>query len=195
MTMSETDLVRNAKEGDTRAFEQLLLQNQGKIYSLGMKMLGNREDAADLLQETFIKAYQSLSSFEGKSSFSTWLYRIATNFALMKLRKKHRRHVSLDEMRDASSALYEQVVHDWSGSPRAHLKNEDLKALLDAAVEAMPEKYRTVFILHDLQELPVAKIGEILSLSVPAVKSRIHRARMFLRERLSIHFKTKVTTH
>ena len=186
--LTETELIGKAKQGDTRAFEELMRKHQGKIYNLGLKLLRNKEDAADMLQETFIKAYQALPRFEQKSALSTWLYRIAANFAFMKLRKKNPKKLSLDEIKEASTTLYEKEIKDWSANPQAHLQNQDLKAVLDGAIGLLPSKYKTVFMLHDVEGLPIAKVGEVLSLSVPAVKSRIHRSRLFLRERLSKYF-------
>jgi len=185
---SETELVERAKSRDAKAFEELMLQNQGKIYNLGLKLLGNKEDAADLLQETFIKAYESLSGFEGRSAFSTWLYRIATNFALMKLRKNKKKKVSLDEIKEVSKNLYREQILDWSENPHAHLKNIELGKILENSIASLPSKYKTVFVLHDIEGFSMAKVGEILSLSIPAVKSRIHRSRLFLREKLAKHF-------
>ncbi|HOJ40330.1 MAG TPA: sigma-70 family RNA polymerase sigma factor [bacterium] len=191
MSLTETELVQRAKSGDNKAFEQLMLMNQGKIYNLGLKLLRNREDAADLLQETFIKAYQNLGEFEGKSSFSTWIYRIATNFALMKLRQRKTRNVSLETMADQARSTYNREILDWSDNPQAHLKNQELKMLLEAAITSLPPKYKTVFILHDIEGLPLARVAEILSLSIPAVKTRIHRSRLYLREKLSRYFRER----
>jgi len=182
---SELQLVERAKKGDRKAFEQLIKENQNKIYNLGLKLLGNREDAADLLQETFTKAYESLLTFQGKSSFSTWLYRIATNFALMKLRKEKRKKISINEIKHISDGLHRREILDWSWNPQSYFKNEELKAYLKDSIESLPPKYKTVFILHDIEGRSVAEVGQILSLSTPAVKSRIHRSRLFLREKLS----------
>jgi len=185
---TESELVTRAKAGDIKAFEDLMLKNQAKIYNLGLKLLQNKEDAADLLQETFLKAYQKMPEFEGRSAFSTWLYRIATNFALMKLRQSKPGKVSLNEMKGLTAGFHSQDIVDWSHNPQVHLKNQELKTLLEAAVASLPDKYKIVFVLHDMEGLPLEKVGEILSLSVPAVKSRVHRSRLFLRERLSKYF-------
>ena len=191
MREKESELVERAKNGDTKAFEELMKRNQGKIYNLGLRLLGNSQDAADLLQETFIKAYESLPSFEGKSSFSTWLYRIATNFALMKLRKEKRNKVSLEELKEISDTKYKRRISDWSENPYAHFKNEELRVLLENVINSLPPKYKSVFILHDVEGLPLAKVSEILSLSIPAVKSRVHRSRLYLREKLEKYFQNK----
>jgi len=190
-SVSEQELISRAKAGDTRAFEELMRRNQGKIYNLGMKLLRNREDAADLLQETFIKAYESLPKFEEKSSFSTWIYRIAVNFALMKLRRDRRRKVSFDELKEAEAISDRKTILNWASSPQAHLKNTELRAIIDDAIASLPPKYRTVFLLHDIEDVPIARVGEILSLSVPAVKSRVHRSRLFLRQKLAKYFEAR----
>jgi len=188
--IAEQELVRQAKQGDTGAFEALMQKNQGKIYNLGLRLLRNKDDAADLLQETFIKAYESLPKFRGEAAFSTWLYRIAMNFALMKMRRDRNRKVSLDELKDVAGHSYSRHVSDWSGNPHVYLKNRELKSVLDGVIASLPPKYRSVFVLHDVEGLSLAKVAKILSLSIPAVKSRVHRSRMYLRERLDEHFKT-----
>jgi RNA polymerase sigma-70 factor (ECF subfamily) len=190
--MNEIELVEKAKSGDTKAFEELMRRTQDKIYNLGIKFFGNKEDAADLLQETYIKAYESLPNFEGKSSFSTWLYRIATNFALMKLRKEKMKKVSIEELKNLSNGLKNSIdFYDWSENPYLHYKNEELKEILNEAINSLPPKYKTIFILHDIEGLSIQEVAKILSLSVPTVKTRIHRSRLYLREKLSEYFKKK----
>jgi len=190
--MNEIELVEKAKLGDTKAFEELMRRTQDKIYNLGIKFFGNKEDAADLLQETYIKAYESLPNFEGRSSFSTWLYRIATNFALMKLRKEKMKKVSIEELKEISDGSKDSIdFYDWSENPYLHYKNEELKEILNEAINSLPPKYKTIFILHDIEGLSIQEVAKILSLSVPTVKTRIHRSRLYLREKLSEYFKKK----
>lgn len=189
--MDEMKLVEKAKSGDTKAFEELIRRTQDKIYNLGLKILGNKEDAADILQETYIKAYESLPNFEGRSSFSTWLYRIATNFALMKLRKDKYKKISIDEIKEASDGKYKLEISDWSTNPHFQYKNEELKEILNEAINNLPPKYKTIFILHDIEGLSLSEISEILSLSISTIKTRIHRSRLYLREKLSEYFKEK----
>jgi RNA polymerase sigma-70 factor (ECF subfamily) len=190
--MNEIELVEKAKSGDTKAFEELMRRTQDKIYNLGIKFFGNKEDAADLLQETYIKAYESLPNFEGRSSFSTWLYRIATNFALMKLRKEKMKKVSIEELKEISDGSKDSIdFYDWSENPYLHYKNEELKEILNEAINSLPPKYKTIFILHDIEGLSIQEVAKILSLSVPTVKTRIHRSRLYLREKLSEYFKKK----
>ena len=187
--MSEQQLVERAKNGDTKAFEELMKRTQTNIYNLGLRLLGNKEDAADLMQETYIKAYENLDRFEGRSSFSTWLYRIATNNALMKLRKEKNKKVSIDELKKFGDKSYKIEISDWSENPSSYFKSAELKEVLQKAIDSLPPKYKSVFILHDVEGLPLAEVARILSLSVPAVKTRLHRSRLFLREKLSEYFK------
>ncbi|MCM8785165.1 MAG: sigma-70 family RNA polymerase sigma factor [Candidatus Omnitrophica bacterium] len=189
--MNELELVEKAKSGDNKAFEELVKRTQNKIYNLGLKILGNKDDAADLLQETYIKAYESLPNFEGKSSFYTWLYRIATNFALMKLRKEKYKKISINEIKQASNGNYKLEISDWSNNPQIQYRNEELKEILNEAINSLPPKYKTIFILHDIEGLSLSEISEILSLSIPTIKTRIHRSRLYLREKLSEYFKKK----
>ncbi|MFN4226745.1 MAG: RNA polymerase sigma factor [Candidatus Ratteibacteria bacterium] len=189
--MNDLELVEKAKAGDNKAFEELVRKTQDKIYNLGLKILGNKEDAADLLQETYIKAYESLPKFEGKSSFYTWLYRIATNFALMKLRKEKYKKISIDEIKQMSNGTYKLEISDWSNNPQIQYRNEELKEILNEAINSLPPKYKTIFILHDIEGLSLSEISEILSLSISTIKTRIHRSRLYLREKLSEYFKKK----
>jgi len=187
--MSEQQLVERAKNGDTKAFEELMKRTQTNIYNLGLRLLGNKEDAADLMQETYIKAYENLNRFEGRSSFSTWLYRIATNNALMKLRKEKKKKVSIDELKKFGDKSYKVEISDWSENPSSYFKSAELKEVLQKAIDSLPPKYKSVFILHDVEGLPLTEVAQILSLSVPAVKTRVHRSRMYLREKISEYIK------
>ena len=187
--MSEQQLIERAKNGDTKAFEELMKRTQTNIYNLGLRLLGNKEDAADLMQETYIKAYENLDRFEGRSSFSTWLYRIATNNALMKLRKEKNKKVSIDELKKFGDKSYKIEISDWSENPSSYFKSAELKEVLQKAIDSLPPKYKSVFILHDVEGLPLAEVAQILSLSVPAVKTRVHRSRMYLREKISEYIK------
>ncbi len=188
-TNGEMKLVERAKKGDVRAFEDLMKTTSGKIYNLGLRLMRNKEDASDILQETYMSAYENLPKFKGNSSFSTWLYRIATNFALMKMRKEKNKKVSVSELQETSGNLYDKALPDWSDSPVDHLKNQELKEVLGKAIDSLPAKYRSVFVLHDIEGMGIAEVADILSISGPAVKTRSHRSRMYLREKLSEYFR------
>ncbi len=187
-TNGELALVEKAKNGDIRAFEDLMKTTSGRIYNLGYRLLRNKEDAADIMQETYMTAYENLPRFKGNSSFSTWLYRIATNFALMKMRKEKGRKVPVARLKESEDSVREIEFPDWSDTPVNHLKNQELKAILDKEINALPPRYRSVFVLHDIEGFSIAKVAEILSISEAAVKTRSHRSRLYLREKLSEHF-------
>ena len=186
---SDEALVARSKEGDQTAFAELVNRYESKIYSLAHKMTGNREDAADVLQEAFLDAYKSLSHFKEEAKFSTWFYRIATNVCLMKLRKrKGEAVISLDEPLFTEEGERPREIPDWSTNPGVAVLNEELKEVMDEAIKALPPAYKSVFVLRNLEGLSNAETGKVLGESLAAVKSRLHRARIFLREKLSQYF-------
>ncbi len=181
--------LQKLRRGDPVAFSQFVEENQHKVYTLALKMLNDPQEAEDVLQETFLSAYKALPNFEGRSSLSTWVYRIASNASLMRLRKKQPNTVSVDEplTLDAGDSVPRQFV-DWSGAPEDKLLNSESRQVMDEAVAELPESLRLVFILRDIEGLSTAETGEVLGLSEGAVKTRLHRARLRLRERLSAYF-------
>jgi RNA polymerase sigma-70 factor, ECF subfamily len=187
----EKQLILKAKNGDIKAFEQLIKTTSSKIYNLGLKLLRNKEDAADLMQETYIKAYEHLGSFKGNSAFSTWLYRIATNLALMKMRKDKNKKVTVDQLKEASNPSMAREMPDWTHNPAYHFRKQELKGILNSAIDSLPRKYKSVFVLHDIEGFPIAEVANMLSLSEPAVKTRSHRSRLYLREKLSEQLQNK----
>ncbi|MGI6595444.1 MAG: RNA polymerase sigma factor [Candidatus Ratteibacteria bacterium] len=184
----EALLVEKAKNGDTKAFEDLIKMTRGKIYNLGLRLLRNKDDAADIMQETYISAYKNLPKFKGNSSFSTWLYRIATNFALMRMRKEEGKKISEEQLKELSSHIYNTAIADWTLSPTTYLKQQELREIMEKAIASLPPKYRAVFILRDIEGIPIAEVSNILSISASAVKTRTHRSRLYLREKLSEYF-------
>lgn len=182
--VTDRELVEKAKKGDQGAFEQLVLDNQNRVYSLALRLLGDREEAADLAQEAFVKAWQGLSSFQGESSFSTWVYRLTTNVCIDHLRKKKRREavepaVSLD---DEDSGWAEPA--DWEGDPQKQLERSERGKALARALERLPEWQRRALVLRELSGLSYQEIGQALELDIGTVKSRISRARLALRKML-----------
>jgi RNA polymerase sigma-70 factor (ECF subfamily) len=177
------------RQGDRAEFARLVEAYSPLIYRLGLKMLNNPQDAEDILQETFIKAYQHLGDFDGRSSPATWLYRIATNEALMSLRKKRPELVSLEEpLADSAEPQEPMQILDWCCLPEEdYLTAESLEAL-DRAIDALPASLRIVFVLRDIQGLSTREVAEILDLSETAVKTRLSRARLRLRELLTTYF-------
>ena len=193
---NDIELVHAAQRGDQRAFTQLVEKYEARVYNLARKMMRDPQDAEDVLQETFISVFRHLKKFQGDSSFSTWLYRIATNASLMKLRGRKTPPFSLDEPVDSEggdSALPREIV-DWGITPEEALLSGEVRAQMDAAVDELPESLRAVFALRDIEGLSGQETAEVLSLSVPNVKTRLHRARLLLRESLSAYFKGRAQT-
>jgi RNA polymerase sigma-70 factor (ECF subfamily) len=191
-TVDETGLVERARQGDARAFSDLVRRYDHKIFRLAQHVTQNREDAEDVLQETFLKAYQHLDQFQGNSKFYTWLVRIAVNQSLMKLRKRRTdRSVSLDETIDTGEDTMVREIAAWDESPEQRYSREELSQILDSAVQSLATPYRSVFLLRDVEELSTEETAQVLDLSVPAVKSRLLRARLQLREKLTRYFKRK----
>jgi len=185
---SDSELVRSAKAGDADAFGELVERNEAKIYGLCLKMLGNREDAEDCLQEVFIKAFKALPGFREEARFSTWLYRIAYNESLMRLRKKKLDTVSLDQPVELEEGDVSRDLADWTNDPRADVMNNELSDVLVRHVNELDPDNRIVFLMRDVHGLSTNDTADALGLSIPAVKSRLHRARLFLRQRLSSYF-------
>ena len=188
----ETTLVAQSRDGDQRAFGELVRRYEGKIFRLAQHVTQNREDAEDVLQETFLKAYEHLDQFQGNSKFYTWIVRIAVNQALMKLRRrKTDKSVSLDESIDTGEDTIVREIAAWGEDPEQRFSREELGEILDAAVQSLEPPYRSVFVLRDIDELSTEETADVLGLSIPAVKSRLLRARLQLREKLTRHFKRK----
>jgi RNA polymerase sigma-70 factor, ECF subfamily len=181
-------LVHAAKQGDVDAFEQLVDRHTPMIFRVTMNIMNSREDAEDIVQDAFLKAFQHLQRFEERSRFSTWLTRIAVNAALMKLRSLRRvTPVSLDQEGDEGGTLAEKVA-DWKPNPEQLYSQSELREILQRALASLPHAYRVVFLLRDVEELSVADTAEMLALTVPNVKARLFRARLKLREYLGRYF-------
>jgi len=190
--IDELALVDAARAGDAAAFSELVEKYERKIYRLAKHITQNDEDAEDVLQESFLKAYTHLDSFHGDSKFYTWLVRIAVNEALMKLRKrKSDKTVSLDEPQDTGEDLVAREIAVWDDDPEKKFSRDELGEILDEAVQSLKPSFRTVFVLRDIEELSTVDTAVTLGISVPAVKSRLLRARLQLREKLTRYFKRK----
>jgi RNA polymerase sigma-70 factor (ECF subfamily) len=190
--LDESLLVAKAQAGDSGAFSELVSRYQNKIYRLAKHITQNDEDAEDVLQEAFLKAYEHLDGFQGNSKFYTWIVRIAVNEALMKLRKrKTDRTVPLDEPVDTGEEMVNREIAVWEDNPEQRYSQTEIQQILDEAVEGLKPDFRTVFVLRDIEELSTEETAETLGISVPAVKSRLLRARLALREKLTRKFKRK----
>jgi len=189
----EAALVAQARQGVPEAFNGLAERYQRNIFRLAQNITQNREDAEDVLQETFLKAYEHLPEFHGDSKFYTWIVRIAVNEALMKLRKrKWDKTVWLDEPINTGEDSVAREIAVWEDNPEQRYSKEELHDILDKAVNGLAPPYRTVFVLRDMEGLSTEETAEALELSVPAVKSRLLRARLQLRDKLTAFFKKKV---
>ena len=178
------------RRGDRGEFARLVDAFSGPLYRLALKMLGNASDAEDALQNTFLKAFQYVDTFEGRSSLSTWLYRIASNEALMMLRKR------CPEINFADSTVEEEDERnydpvqftDWCCLPEEEYLSAEARKAMDRAVEHLPETLRIVFVLRDIEDLSIQETSQVLGLSETAVKTRLLRARLRLREELSSYY-------
>lgn len=188
----ESALVLRAKNGDDEAFAELLNRYERKILRLAKNITNNDEDAEDVLQESFLKAYSHLADFKGDSRFYTWIVRIAVNESLMKLRKrKSDKTVSLDEQVDTGEEMVTREVAVWDDTPESRYSQDEMKKILDESVESLSPIFRSVFVLRDIEELSTEETAEVLGISIPAVKSRLLRARLQLREKLTRFFRRK----
>jgi RNA polymerase sigma-70 factor, ECF subfamily len=187
--LTDTELVPFLQSGDAAAFDEIVRRYERKVFSLARSLTHNESDAQDALQETFLSVFKKIRSFRGQAGLSTWIYRIAVNAALMNVRKRRRQeaaNVPLDDYlpRFDESGHRVTVVPDWPSRGDDVLMRKELAAFLRQSIRALDPEYRAVFVLRDQEGLSNEEVAEILKLSVPAVKSRLHRARLFLRERI-----------
>jgi len=185
----ETRLVRLAKSGDRGAFADLVELYKDKIYHLAYRMLGNRQEAEDVVQETFLRVFRSLDRYDESLKFSTWIYRIGTNLAIDRLRRR-RAAYSLDAETASAS---DSDGQDWHGllasedmSPEGHVLLSETQRRIRDAIRSLPEKYKSVVILKYLHDMSLQEIGDVLNMPVTTVKTRVHRGREFLRRRLEV---------
>jgi RNA polymerase sigma-70 factor (ECF subfamily) len=192
--LSDEVLVARAREKDVAAFEELVGRYDDKLYRLAMRFVRNESDAQEILQDVFLTAWRKLPGFEGRSQFSSWMHRVTVNAALMFLRSRNRHpEVMLDDVEPA--ALNREAGHsvhgslsDWANRPDDQLQSEELRRTIQEAVDALPEGLRTVFLVRDVEGMSTEETAELLSLSLPAVKTRLHRARLALREAIGQYF-------
>jgi RNA polymerase sigma-70 factor (ECF subfamily) len=190
----DAELVTLSQGGETRAFDELVRRYRDKVYRLSYKILRHEDDAAEALQDAFLSAFRGIRNFKSESTFSTWLYRIATNASLMKYRKRRDGMVSLDQPQSRDSESGEAMqLPDWSTQPLDELLDSELDTVLREGVDLLPEDDREVFVKRDIVGLSNQEVAEELGLTVAAVKSRLHRARMKLRDRLNRYFSDRLS--
>lgn len=191
MDLKDQALIDKINAGDFQAFEALVNRYEGKVYRLAMRMLRNQQDAEDALQEAFLQVYRGLKSFEGRSNFSTWLFRLATNVCLMKIRHRGTEPtgmVPLEDFLPQHEQGNQPSLQEWPEKPEEILLTKESREKMMEALDQLPADYRAVFILRDIEGFSNAEAGEALGISVAAVKSRLHRARIALRGMLAEYF-------
>jgi len=188
--LEEIELVNRAKSGDRKALAQLVKNHQQTIYNFSFKICRDREKAENIMQETFLSMIKHLNQFDGNSRLSTWLYRIVSNHCLMQARKQKDKHfISLNDETDDDNEFYtDKYIADWSNIPTNVVENEELRQIMDEAIKKLDPDYRIVFLLRDIEGLSTEETAQATDLSIPAVKSRLHRARAFLRREISKAF-------
>jgi RNA polymerase sigma-70 factor (ECF subfamily) len=187
-TKEDDDLVERARTGDRDAFEELVRRHHQRVYRTLLAVTGNKEDAEDLAQTTFLKAFEHLGEFHGTAKFSTWLTRIAVNEGLQRLRAR-KPMVSLDETGpDESEEFRPRQVRSWGETPEQALTRSEIRTVVEQELMHLPEKYRMVVMLRDLEELSTEETARALGLGIAVVKTRLLRGRLMLRERLAPRF-------
>ena len=181
---TEKDLVRRLQQGDGEAFEELISRYANRVYALAFRYTKNSQDAEEVLQDVFVTVYRKIGGFEGKSAFSSWLFRVTVNSALMKIRKRRP-----DQEMPIDEALHEihslQITgRDCRAEGENLLAQEELRDALQRSVNGLAPEYRTVFILREIDGLTTSEVAQLLQISVPAVKSRLHRARLTIKDEL-----------
>jgi len=189
--LSDSELVERFKKGEKQVLDELLKRYYSRVYRLAYGILRNPQDAEEVIQEVFLRVFQKLDEFKGESSFSSWLYRVAVNTTYMKLRDK--KGASMISLNEIGKLIDEQMVKSgssqWIARPDDELLTEEALKIISDAIEQLPDDFKTVLILRDVEGLSTEEVGKILGLTVPAVKSRLHRARLFLRKKLEDFYK------
>ncbi len=184
---TDEELVRRSRQGDEESFAAIVERYQDKIYNLAYRMLGSREEAEDIAQETFLHTYRALESFRLEERFSPWIYKIASNLCLDRLRKLRHPVVSLDEPVGPEGDIPQQVA-DWTNSPDKVYESTEIREDTQAAISALPPKYKVVVVLRHVQDLSYDEMASVLGIPQGTVKTRLFRAREILRRRLSPNY-------
>ena len=189
--VEEERLVKNLQAGKLDSFEQLANLYQKKIYALSFNLTRNAMDSEDVTQEVLLTLFKKIHTFQGRSAFSSWVYRITLNATYMKLRsRKKEPNISIEELLPSfnGSGFQQEKIQDWSENTESLLFDNEVRKTIQKAVDLLPDKEKIVFLLRDVEGLSTENVSEILELTVPAVKSRLHRARLFLRKKLASYF-------
>lgn len=181
--MDELKLIAQAQEGDRKALAELVKLYEQTVFNFSYKICRNKDKAENTMQETFLSMVKNIKQFSGQSKLSTWLYRVVSNHCLMLARSD--KSYSTSSFEDDNAVIDEKDIADWKVSPDSIAENNELKNILDDAIKKLPADYRIVFLLRDVEGLSTEETAKIVELSIPAVKSRLHRARSFLRNELN----------
>ena len=185
MNTTEAELIQQSCAGNMDAFEQLILQYERRVYTIAYKYMGNHEDASDMAQEAIIKAYQSIGSFRGDAAFGTWLGKITANQCLDELRKRKKQQTtSLEDTLELEEGSVKKEIESLAATPEEHAIRQETASYMQMLISELKEEYRAVVILRELEGYSYEEIADILSCSLGTVKSRISRARLYLKERI-----------
>ncbi len=195
--MAETNhdqaLLARIRAGDKSACDECIQEHADGVYRLALRLMRNEAEAEDVMQDAFLSAFRGIDKFDGRSSLRTWLYRIAYNAAIMRLRKRRPELISLDEaLEQADGTPLPQAFFDWSSLPQRELEKAEVRDEMERAIRDLPENLRAVFVMRELEELSTEETARALGISPEAVKTRLHRARLWLRERLTAYFTPRV---
>jgi RNA polymerase sigma-70 factor (ECF subfamily) len=185
--MDEQKLIELAQNGDRKALTELIKLYEQTVYNFSYKICRHKDRAENTMQETFLSMVKNLNQFNGESKLSTWLYKVVSNHCLM-LARTEGKHL-LSSFDDEYASIDEKDIADWKFTPDKVAENNELKEILDTAIQKLPADYRIVFTLRDIEGLSTEETAKIVDLSIPAIKSRLHRARAFLRNELNGKFK------
>lgn len=185
-SLNDAALIARVKDGDERAFTLLVKRYEQTVWGFAFKLCRDQEKAEESYQDTFINVYRKIGQFDSRSKFSTWLYTIVANNCLMKRRKRKLESLleSFDDAPDVENENVQRQLAAWDDSPIETMMNKELREQMDAAIRELPDEYKVVFVLRDLEEKTAEETAKILKLTVPAVKSRLRRSRIFLRHKL-----------
>jgi len=194
--ISDLALVEKVRDRDQEAFAEIVNRYENRCYRLGLKLAGNEMDAEEVLQDVFLSVYNKIDTFKGDAAFSSWIYRITSNASYMKLRERRKvrsqeSSMALEELSPVYKTGMHYGVFDWTEVPNDPVLDEELSEVLKKAIAELPEGYREVFVMRDMEGLSSDEVGKITGLTAAAVKSRLHRSRMFLRNKLSDYLKVK----
>lgn len=189
-TRTEAEMIASVLAGETQLYHELIRPHERSVYLMALSYMKNEADAEDVAQEAFVRAFRNLSSFRAESKFSTWLISITLNEARSRLRRQSViRMESLDELSDENNTISPALLRDWQEIPFEVVERKEVRELLQQAVEELPDIYRQVFLLRDVEELNINETAKVLNLSIPSVKVRLHRARLMLQKRLAPQLK------